>query len=164
MTITEHGNDVGALATAPFLDAITELRRRTGGGDLLAVLCVAVDGFAGLHEDRGDVVADAALRTTVEHLHSCAPGAAIGRVGADVLAVAFLGDDDVARFLSLEVGRPVRVDVADEQITITLSSGLAFDNPAHEPVETLRRAEGRLDAHRRPAPPATRPAAARPAR
>ena len=140
-----------ALDRVGFTAAVEGLRRGRGPGSV-QILAVDVVGLDEINRAHGWSAGDAVLRAIASHLGELAPGGVVGRIAADELAVAFIGDDDVARFLAQEVERPVTVRHGDRDIVVSVTTGVAADDPQTAPLEGIDRADLRRSAihHRAP--------------
>jgi diguanylate cyclase (GGDEF)-like protein len=110
------------------LAATIEETVRTGG--TFAILCLDLDRFKEVNDLHGHPIGDALLREVGRRLTAVAADAFVARVGGDEFIVVTGAGTTVrsARQLALDLREAVRrdIEIADRQLSIGLSIGVAF--------------------------------------
>jgi diguanylate cyclase (GGDEF)-like protein len=107
---------------------LAELDQLSAADATVALAVVDLDGFGAVNERFGHTRGDSVLREVANRLRRVAgPQAALGRLGADQFAAAFLADEQAAHALGADLLRAMRMRVADgdDVLLLTGSIGMA---------------------------------------
>jgi diguanylate cyclase (GGDEF)-like protein len=118
------------------------IKRHVTGGKLLAVILLDLDRFKVVNDSLGHEAGDRVLLETAERLASiCGEGHTVARLGGDEFALILEnldGTDRVAHFCDNLIECLTRViDIADYEITVSPSMGIAIYPTDAEDADTL---------------------------
>ncbi|HLZ37113.1 MAG TPA: diguanylate cyclase [Mycobacteriales bacterium] len=126
-----------------------ECRRSRSSGRTLAAVMIDIDHFKALNDEFGHQAGDVVLQAVADAARAeVRPADLIGRYGGDELVVLLHGaaSEDAHRVAERlrERVRRVPVLIADRNVTITLSIGIASGSGSVDLAELLRRADAAL--------------------
>ena len=138
-----------------FLERVDHaLQRRQRDGGLIGVLFLDVDDFKTINDSLGHAAGDDLLVAIGEKLAStCRPGDTVARLGGDEFAFLLEGISDpgiateVAERIISELSRSTVI--ADREITVRASVGIAFGGESDLPDRVLREADAAMYAAKR---------------
>jgi diguanylate cyclase (GGDEF)-like protein len=106
------------------------LKRSTHTGEVVAILCLDLDGFKNVNDTLGHPVGDKLLVKVSERLSASAPDCFVARLGGDEFAIIVAGEGDaercmaMARLLIAQAHEPFDID--GQQALIGTSIGIAL--------------------------------------